>query len=55
MRQYRVYQTNRGGLDAWLIEVITCETDERAIELATKIGLDIEVWEGRRLVASIKG
>ena len=58
MPEYRIYQIAQDSQNAYLAEVIQSENDERAVECArysARVGTNIEVWEGRRLVASIKG
>jgi len=57
MPKYRIYQVATNNRNTWLAEIINCENDERAIERgrhSAEAGTSVEVWEGRRLVASIK-
>ena len=57
MPKYRIYQVSPDSRNAWLAELVNCENDERAIKLSrhsAEAGTSVEVWEGRRLVATIK-
>ena len=57
MPKYRISQVAPDNRSAWLAEIINYENDERAIKLnrhSAEAGTSVEVWEGRRLVASIK-
>jgi hypothetical protein len=56
MPEYRFYLV-APTRTSWLVGVISCESDERAIEYGrqyVEAPRSVEVWEGRRLVASIK-
>ena len=58
MPEYRIYQMARDNPSTWLVEAPNFETDAHAVERArhhAETGRDIELWEGRRLVASMKG
>jgi hypothetical protein len=51
MRTYRIYRLDHGHITA-PPAVVECETEEAAIREARQYvdGLDVELWEGSRLV-----
>ena len=56
MREYRVYSFSSDNHIKGVPAVVICETDNDAIAEAQKLldGLDIEVWNGARLVTRLK-
>jgi hypothetical protein len=56
MPDYRIYTLTTEGHIAGLPHVITCDTDQAAIEAGRDLLAehDLEVWEGPRLVIRIK-
>jgi hypothetical protein len=55
MPDYRAYRIKNNRV-AEVPTVITCDTDQEAIEQAKKLqdGHDVELWEGRRFVIGLK-
>lgn len=56
MPEYRILHLDDRGRISRPGEMIIAGSDEKAIEAATKLldGYDIELWQGRRRVATIK-
>jgi hypothetical protein len=54
MPDYRLYSIAK-STRVMGVEIITCDTDEEAIEKATKLMEDhgIELWQGRRFVTAV--
>jgi hypothetical protein len=57
MARYRIYAVTESGRIASAPVAVECDDDQAAIEHARGIndGLDLELWEGRREVAMLKG
>ena len=55
MADYRIYVMSKGNHIAGAPRVVSCATDDEAIENAKRHldGRDLEVWEGARLVRRI--
>jgi hypothetical protein len=55
MRRYRAYPVKDGHVVNPPV-IVTAETDQEAIERAKQLvdGRDIEVWDGRRFIGSVK-
>jgi hypothetical protein len=55
MLRYRVYPVEDGHVVNPPV-IVMAETDHEAVERAKQLvdGLDIEVWDGRRFIGSIK-
>lgn len=55
MSDYRLYSVAK-STRVMGVEIITCDTDEDAIQKATELvhGLGIELWQGRRFVTAIQ-
>jgi hypothetical protein len=56
MDVYRAYFLDREGKIAKPPEVLECDSDQAAIELAKPMvdGHDIEVWQGNRMITILK-
>jgi hypothetical protein len=56
MPEYRFYTLLRGDKIAGPATQVECSSDEEAISQAKKFinGLDIEVWQGARLIARLQ-
>jgi len=55
MSDYRIYSLNPEGRITSPHLLISCDTDQAAIERARQlVDQDFELWEGPRLVARIK-
>ena len=56
MPEYRFYTLLRGNKIAGPATQVECSSDEEAISQAKKFinGLDIEVWQGARLIARLQ-
>ncbi len=54
MPEYRVYRI-KDGHTAGVPAILSCDTDQEAIEKANQLldGLDVELWQGARVVAKI--
>ena len=52
MREYRVFFLLKDGRIAKPSAFLTCAADQEAIEKAQQIadGLDVEIWEGNRII-----
>lgn len=57
MRDYRIFPTNETGGVIGPAEIVSCATDQEAIERARAAveSHGIEIWDGARRVASIPG
>jgi len=57
MCHYRIYSVTKSGHIVSAPTAIDCDDDRAAIERAEAIknGSDLEVWEGKRRVAVLKG
>jgi hypothetical protein len=55
LREYRVYKKRADGRSIGLPDVIACASDKEAIAQARRRITDhsVEIWEGRRRVASL--
>ena len=55
MSDYRLYSISKSNRVAG-VEVITCDTDEEAIQKAKQLmaGGGLELWEGPRFIIAIK-
>jgi hypothetical protein len=55
MPDYRLYTVDKGGHVMEAPQVVTCPSDEEAVAKARSMvnGLDLEVWDGARVVAEI--
>jgi hypothetical protein len=56
MPDYRIYRIDDEGHVRGCPAVVTCETDEQAIEHASiyRNGMALEVWDGGRLVRRLE-
>ena len=56
MRAYRIYLLTKAGHIEGPPSVVTCDTDEEAIQQAKQLkdGHDLEVWDQSRRVGVIK-
>jgi hypothetical protein len=56
MPDYRVYPVDKDNHIAAVAYIVTCDTDQDAIENARPLvnGHDVELWQGARQVGRIK-
>ena len=56
MPDYRIYRLSAENRIVGVSEVVECETDQEAITEAKKKldGLDVEIWQGPRVVLRLK-
>jgi hypothetical protein len=56
MPDYRIYEIKKDGRILAPAQIITCETDEEAIQTAGPLvnGYDVELWQGDRVVTLIR-
>ena len=56
MPEYRVYRITHGNAVAGPPTILECTSDRAAVIEAKKLlnGLDLEVWEGSRVVSRLK-
>ena len=54
---YRIYTIGRGGHFLGSPDVMECADDKEAVEKAMQLagGLDVEIWDHKRFVASVRG
>ena len=54
---YRIYTIGRGGHFLGGSEVVECADDKEAVEKAMQLasGLDVEIWDHKRLVTPLLG
>jgi len=52
---YRIYTIGRSGHFLGAPEVVECADDKEAVEKAMQLagGLDVEIWDDKRLVAPL--
>ena len=54
---YRIYTIGRGGHFLGSPELVECADDKEAVEKAMQLagGLDVEIWDHKRLVTPLPG
>jgi hypothetical protein len=55
MTDYRIYFLTQAGHVAGPSRIVTCDSDEKAMELAAPMvnGFAVELWDGARVVGNI--
>jgi hypothetical protein len=56
MADYRVYPVDKNNKFVAVAYIVTCDTDQEAIEKACPVvnGHDVELWQGARQVGRIR-